>query len=141
MRHPFQCLASQAILGQDAFLVAAAGHRIYSYGLVDGLQKSIWPPEGPEQATEILDPPTKKRKANDDALQGNGNSDAPNDEEHDKTTFNAGKPKFIKVEMTRDAKHVIAVTAEDKCVRVFSMNNDGTLVLLSARLDAFSRMI
>ena len=42
-------------------------------------------------------------------------------------------PNVIEIELTRDNRYVVAATAEDKCVRVFSLSTEGALKQLSQR--------
>ena len=43
------------------------------------------------------------------------------------------KPLVIKLSGTSNGRHVVAVTGEDKCIRVFDLAADGTLMQLSQR--------
>ena len=42
-------------------------------------------------------------------------------------------PPVIKLAGTSDGHHVVAVTGEDKCIRVFELPEDGCLIQLSER--------
>ena len=42
-------------------------------------------------------------------------------------------PNVLKIAASRDGKHIITISGDDKCVRVFSMSSEGSLVLLSER--------
>ena len=50
-------------------------------------------------------------------------------------------PPIIKLASTSAGQHVIAVTGEDKCIRVFDLAVNGTLAQLSERQDSNSRLL
>ena len=45
---------------------------------------------------------------------------------------------IVKVAVTRNGRHAVTVTGEDKCIRVFSLGQEGELQLLSARYTCAS---
>lgn len=145
-QHPFQAiqqLSPQEPGGRNV-LVAAAGPEIYTFDVENGRQLSVWPESlepqksepidtspGGEVDSEIQGPPEKKRKLSPSA-------------DDSKTVFNGkgsgGKKKSAKewtiipiLTTSADGKHLIALTGEDKCIRVFDANKDGKLTQLSAR--------
>lgn len=151
-QHPFQTvqqLGSQGPDGRD-LLFAAAGSKIYTFDVDNGRQLSVWPqdlepqqgqpepvetsPKGDELDSESQGPPEKRRK-----LSSSG-AEKPGDSQED-TRKDSGKKGTSAVEWTTipilttsaDGKHLIAVTGEDKCIRVFDVDKDGKLVQLSGR--------
>lgn len=50
-------------------------------------------------------------------------------------------PPIIKLAGTSAGQHVIAVTGEDKCIRVFALAVNGTLTQLSEREDSTRRLL
>lgn len=50
-----------------------------------------------------------------------------------KTTHSEGRPNVIKLALSIDESHLIAVTGEDKCIRVFHIDDSGALGELSQR--------
>ncbi|KAI9871985.1 MAG: tRNA (guanine-N(7)-)-methyltransferase non-catalytic subunit trm82, partial [Pleopsidium flavum] len=143
-------------------LIAAAGSYIYSYSLNDGSLLATWPPseiegegairenvQGGEQATrkrrelipgsvEVngdIEPPGKRRK-----LSAPGEtSDSTSTEIVVEGATDVGasrmgpRPAVIKLATTSDGKYVIAVTGDDKCIRVLKLLQDGVLQELSER--------
>lgn len=45
----------------------------------------------------------------------------------------AASPTVIKLVLTHDESHAVAVTGDDKCIRVFGIAQDGSLNELSQR--------
>lgn len=151
MRHPFQCLALAAT--PDAYiLVAAAGPSISTYRLNDGALLATWFPPGvatnenrelerkgarpiSERSKDDTEPPDKRRKLSEQgetsARPAGGTAvDIPKSVA---LPLWASKPAVTKLAITSDAKYVIAVTGDDKCIRVFDLLQDGTLLQRSER--------
>ncbi|KAI9770305.1 MAG: tRNA (guanine-N(7)-)-methyltransferase non-catalytic subunit trm82 [Geoglossum simile] len=124
MRHPFQCLQVCYVPGPPRgwILLAAAGSRINSFALSDSALLST------------LD------IGNLAAIQGNGSQSAQPTGYNESDQPPEGKPEtsnqvatILTVTATRDFSNVAVVTGEDKCIRVFRLQGDGHLHLLSAR--------
>lgn len=122
-QHPFHCL--QYVRRQPTdFLIGSAGQRIYSYAAPTGQRLDVWPQNVDSasskntgaSASEEQAPPEKRRKLS-------------TEEKLDKPTWST--IPILKV--SPDGKHVVAVTAEDKGIRVLQLNEDGTLRQLSSR--------
>ncbi|KAK0654456.1 tRNA (guanine-N(7)-)-methyltransferase non-catalytic subunit trm82 [Lasiodiplodia hormozganensis] len=121
MKHPYQCLVALERVGSQEvkLLLAASAHNLLSIDLTAGEVRSIWsaaapsnaPPDSSQPET-AEGPPEKKRKVLDDSAQ---------------------RPRIIKLVASRDGQHIVAVTGEDKCVRVFSLDPSGALKQLSER--------
>lgn len=167
MRQPFQCLGTCSPTGtsDSQLLIAAAGSHIYTYRLKNGELLATWPPsqtggsgsrENTRKAQQAVDegreafpgsvnlgtddePQSKRRK-----LSASGEtSDSTSTEIVVEKSINAdassivSKFPVIKLATTSDGKHVIAVTGDDKCIRVFSVLPDGALRQLSERYVDF----
>ncbi|KAE9967487.1 hypothetical protein BLS_006342 [Venturia inaequalis] len=121
MHHPYQRL-TVCVPGTGAqFLLAASGHKLFSVNLADGSVVTQWPKEGPNEALEEKEvvaeetegPPSKKRR-----LSNEKHEDLPN---------------IIHMVVTASQNHLVVVTAEDKCLRVFEISPEGKLEQLSQR--------
>ncbi|KAF1353672.1 hypothetical protein BDV97DRAFT_119980 [Delphinella strobiligena] len=120
MAHPYQIVrvCNAAHFGNAGLLLAACGPKIVSVNLEDGLIISQWPAEAEMLAqdgqgtSEDEGPPGKKRK-----LEKPG----------------AALPTVIKLVLSPDQTHAVAVTGDDKCIRVFEITKSGTLIELSQR--------
>ncbi|KAL1970551.1 hypothetical protein VTN77DRAFT_4195 [Rasamsonia byssochlamydoides] len=148
-QYPFQCI--QYLKGpapsSQKFFVASAGPKLYSFSAEDGRRLFIWPrgnqSSNGAQSTaaeergdaDSCEPPEKKRRISPSADQSNGHADSnPDDKEH----THSGKPSaswstIPIVVASPTGRHIIAVTGEDKCLRVFEIGPDGSLVQLSER--------
>ena len=151
MRHPFQCIVLAAT--QKAYiLVAAAGSSISTYRLDDGAQLATWfLPWGArnehreklrkdtrpisQRSKDHTEPPDKRRKLSDreensDRLAKGTAVDIP---KRVTSPSSVSKPAVTQLAITSDAKYVIAVTGDDKRIRVFDLLEDGTLLQRSER--------
>ena len=151
MRHPFQCLALAAT--PDAgILVVAAGSSISTFKLNDGALLATWFPSAiatnqnngverkatqpiSERLQDDTGPPDKRRKLSErgetsDRPAGLKAVDIPKSLAG---TVRTSKLAVTNLAITSDTKHVIAVTGSDKCIRVFDMTEDGTLLQRSER--------
>lgn len=131
-QHPFQCLqyVERQSTGLLDLLIASAGRHIYSYVATSGQLISVWPENvdpstetktsGPtdETTSDGQGPPEKKRKLSSTAESQSGERSWSN------------VPILV---ASPDGNYIVAVTAEDKTVRVFSLNANGSLQQLSAR--------
>ncbi|KAJ0359773.1 hypothetical protein COL922a_014558, partial [Colletotrichum nupharicola] len=95
---------------------------------------SVWPQDGADTSTaneagsspENEGPPEKKRK---DDPEENKVTAAP---EKKKTAAWSHIPILTS---TPDGEYVVALTAEDKCIRVFQIEAEGTFLELSSRMS------
>ena len=155
--HPFQCikyLKGPASEGHG-FLVGAAGAKLYIFDAGTGIQLSTWsfgnetePPQSSVGARSFLHiedkdaegsgPPGKRRKL----------SPAPSVEDQDtreslesEGNFAIGKNQAIGMSwstisilaISPTGEHIVAMTAADKCIRVFEADGNGRLSQLSER--------
>lgn len=142
-QHPFQCIRhiERRLAGLQNLLLASSGPKIYSYAAGDGKRLSVWPQNADEKSknsTEAptagpsTEPPEKKRKmsaSGDDTAEDSKNASQASGD-HQPPVAWSNIPLLVP---TTNAKHLVAVTAEDKCVRVLGVGEDGILQQLSAR--------
>ncbi|KAF2230764.1 hypothetical protein EV356DRAFT_508232 [Viridothelium virens] len=115
----FQCILSCARdhpTRLSSHLLAASGPNIYTMSWDFEEVISVWPEQPPSDKEDVkgkdaVAPPTKKRKIANEQK----------------------RPNVIKLLCTRDEKNIVAVTAEDKCIRVFNLKENGKLEQLSER--------
>lgn len=131
-QHPFQCLKyiKRQSDGQQDLLVATAGRYLFSYAASNGQRLDIWPQKVHESAStsDGRVPPEKRRKLSPDPEQKDGEKSQKDDNESSPAWSNI--PILV---VTQDNKHVVSVTAEDKCIRVFDFDDDGRFQELSSR--------
>ena len=163
MLNPFQCLYYCPLFDSDGteILLAASGSRIFSFNVLDGSLLSIWPPTAGVEGTEKClqngfgnsskgggisvegDPvlqdkdaerPGKRRKL---SPHGSGSESASTEivvqEQLDTNGKAASTSAVIELTGSSNGKYVVAVTGEDKCIRVFELHINGTLVEISKR--------
>lgn len=141
-------------------LIAARGSSFDSFSLQDGSLLSTWTnapssKSEPVEATLATSPPAKRRKiSTEEKEEGieepkeesikapNGSHTAKKEKKKQNNRSDAvasglEHPAIIALTVTQDGKHVIAVTAEDKSIRVFenvlSEGGKQELVLLTIR--------
>ena len=169
MSHPYQCLlhCHQASQIEASILVAAAGSYIHTFSAQSGRYLSTWPSleitaqtrsAGQNKGNEFKVPHTKsfprddskrppKRQKLSPAREESGSSSAEivvaGDSDNGETTSSQQllNPPIIKLARTSAGQHVIAVTGEDKCIRVFDLAVNGTLTQLGERQDSNSRLL
>ncbi|RDW61802.1 putative tRNA methyltransferase [Aspergillus mulundensis] len=135
-QHPFQCIHFVKRKNGESrnVLVASAGARLFSYAAESGQRLSSWPLDGADIAIpdangagsnpETEGPPGKKRKV--DPAEQKKNGDAP----AKKTPAWTNIPILTS---TPDGEYLVALTGEDKCIRVFQIEEDGSFQQLSER--------
>ncbi|KAK7521666.1 tRNA methyltransferase-like protein [Phyllosticta citriasiana] len=120
MQHPYQCLLVLRRVGSQPvnFLLAASSCKLLNIDLNTGNVLVSWSAEPlcsstpEEQQSETPEgPPGKKRKVSQDS----------------------SRPNIIKLTASHDGAHVVAITGEDKCVRVFAIAASGELQHVSER--------
>lgn len=145
LQHPFQCVQfiERQANGLQDLLVASAGSRIYSYAVGNGQRLAVWPENagpfnsenvgttGPQSSSDGQAPPEKKRKVS----PGNEKN-----EDSKSATESSGKSQLSVTWSTvpvlvpsSDGQYMVALTGEDKTIRVLKVAEDGTLEQLSAR--------
>ncbi|KAK7542895.1 uncharacterized protein J3D65DRAFT_615316 [Phyllosticta citribraziliensis] len=120
MQHPYQCLQVLRRVGSQPvnFLLAASSYKLLNIDLSTGNVLASWSAEplnistAEDQPSETPEgPPGKKRKVSQDS----------------------SRPNIIKLTTSHDGAHVVAITGEDKCVRVFAIAANGELQHVSER--------
>ena len=143
-------------------LLAASGPQIFSFNVSEGSLLSTWPATaGLEEGTErflqsgskvscksvdsVVEEESASRDEDADRLgkrrklsrHGSGSESASTEivvQEHSKSSDNsASTPTVIKLTGSSNGQYVVAVTGEDKCIRVFELHQNGTLVENSKR--------
>ena len=131
-QHPFQCL--QYVKRQSEslsdLLIASAGRQLYSYDAANGQRLDIWPQHVESETASATStsegqaPPEKRRKL----------SPASEDQKSEQPSSNTPTWSNIPILVTSaDGKYVIALTAEDKAIRVLQLSKDGKFQELSSR--------
>lgn len=154
VHHPFQKIAHSGIAVDGInLLIAAAGPHIFVFNFSNGAVLFRWPYNdsasgagGPLSSDEVArpsngEPPEKKRRIS--KSRGNGTSPESSSSveietervkgQRRKPKPKPGLPNVSHLLTTSDGKHVVAITAEDKCIRVFEIGGRGVLTALSER--------
>jgi tRNA (guanine-N(7)-)-methyltransferase subunit TRM82 len=160
--HPIQKLCYSKQSPTSGFLIAATGPYVLCIHLHNCGVTSRWP-EDVERPTDknsyqassngdlvhetMDDHPSKRRKLS--PSPGDKGEDSPESsasiefvserakgQRRKKKIVTSALPKVSHIVATLDGRHVIAVTAQDKCIRVFSLNSSGCLKLASERQGA-----
>ncbi|KAI9931622.1 WD repeat-containing protein 4 [Aspergillus wentii] len=146
-QHPFHCVRfiKRQQSGAQNLLVATAGPKIYSFAAESGQRLAVWPQDvepskedsskdiGTEASPEDQTPPEKKIKVtpSTDQTAGEDPKSTSQESKKPKTPAWSSIPLLI---ASSDGKHVVALTSEDKCLRVFAVGEDGSLQQLSERV-------
>jgi tRNA (guanine-N(7)-)-methyltransferase subunit TRM82 len=149
LQHPFQCLrhVNRQTAGLSDILVATAGRDLFSFDASNGQRLDVWPqpvnanPEGESlgetSTSESQGPPEKRRKLSSPAAdQKNAESDSKPEQDaktKDSKKVDSNSWTTIPLVIVAQSKYVVIMTAEDKCIRVLSLAEDGKLQQLSAR--------
>ena len=159
MMQPFQGLVCcpNASNVRSSILLAASGPYIYSFDAQDGSYLSSWPSQGLErrevalaevswaeeststkacESTEVERPPKRRRTSLSRAVSSSTSaeilieSQVKTDSNKTPQVSHADVSRLI---CTSNGGHVIAVTGEDKAIRVFQLWEDGSLTQISER--------
>jgi tRNA (guanine-N(7)-)-methyltransferase subunit TRM82 len=136
-QYPIQCIHH---LSAQKVFIASAGPKIYSWSADDGRQLSVWPldteidnGESRNVIEETLsnsgadEPPEKKRKLSLSEQASRGI-------ERRKSGKSCAAWSSIPILVASPTqRYVVAVTGEDKCLRVFSLSENGGLTQISER--------
>lgn len=142
-QHPFQCIQfiERQPAGLQDLLIASAGPRVYSYAAGSGQRLAIWPQNvapsasenpnaGPESTSEGQAPPEKKRKV---SPSGNETNEGPRSTSEEPGKVSVTWSTVPLLVPSSDGKYVVALTGEDKTIRVLKVEDEGSLKQLSAR--------
>ena len=160
MPHPYQCLLYCSRPGQAeaGILVASSGPYIHTFNAHNGTYLSTWPSgqelgksskddamadlgsglSGGTQTYQENSQRPRKRQKLSPPREDSGSSaeivvNGGDAEDQNARLKQAIGPPVIKLAGTSDGHHVVAVTGEDKCIRVFGLPEDGCLIQLSER--------
>ncbi|KAL4864126.1 hypothetical protein BDV12DRAFT_176637 [Aspergillus spectabilis] len=134
LQQPFQCIQFVKTKngGSRNVLVASAGPKLFSYAVESGQRLSIWPQDGtgvPDARDagsnlEVEGPPEKKRKV-----------DLSSEQKASPTTAkqSVAWTNIPILTSTPDGEYLVALTGEDKCIRVFQIEENGSFLEVSAR--------
>jgi len=141
-RHPFQRLCYfRPTRKESGVLIAATGPYICSFDLVEGRLLSRWPRDQEhDDSSESEDDsgrPRKKQRVSEAHHSSDDSIEIVSERvkgQRRKTKMVSSKlPNVSHLFATRDGNHVIAVTTDDKCARVFKVGKNGRLRVLSER--------
>lgn len=151
---PFQCVASCKNQEGLDIILAASGAWIYVFNASDGVNSFQWSHTIAQSrlntsledirndlsgATDAeVERPGKRRKLSDadDASESTSTEivvDGPDQPRRKRKAKNLPTPAVIKLVATLSGRYVVAVTGEDKCIRVLEVMADGGLNQLSER--------
>ena len=160
MLHPYQCLCycQRASQLETGILVGASGSYIHTFSAQNGRYLSTWPSrenvaqtqsinERNEKQSKVLDqksasqesrPATKRQKlslARDESGSSSAEIVVAGDSDNGECSSpqQPSRSPIIKLASTFNGQKVVAVTGEDKCIRVFDLAADGSLTQLSER--------
>ena len=164
MVHPYQCLCycQQASQTETGILVGASGCCIHTFSAKNGRYLSTWPSlekvartqsvgQRSENESDVLysksysqdssERPTKRQKvclARDESGSSSAEIVVAGDSDNGESLFPQQplEVPIVKLVGTSNGRQVVAVTGEDKCVRVFDLAANGTLTQLSERQDS-----
>lgn len=166
MSHPYQCLLYCSQPGDvDAdILVAASGPYLHTFSVEGGAFLSTWPLKNTHESSKkdglvakeaheafvalLLDQgsaerPQKRRRLSPSRDNSGSSAEIVVDDGKDVVLDVQAKqnlnPSFIKLAGTTTGQYVVAATGEDKCVRVFTLSGNGTLIQLSERRVYFRK--
>ncbi|KAJ5219324.1 uncharacterized protein N7498_001423 [Penicillium cinerascens] len=137
-QHPFQCLqyVNRLADGQQDVLVASAGRHLYTYDAATGQRLDVWPQDvdtsesAGADSTEAQAHLEKEQNPSSVSKEQAEQQPAPKKGSKDKGPAWSNIPLVV---VSLDGKYVAAVTAEDKCIRVFTLSEEGKLQELSSR--------
>lgn len=137
-QHPILCLqhVKRQSQGLSDLLVASAGRHIYSYAATNGQRLDAWPknvdsssePDASAASTSEGQAPPEKRRKISSSEEQEGKTPAP--------TTKSAKQAWTSIPLlvvSADSKYLVAVTAEDKAIRVLEIDPNGQLKELSSR--------
>ena len=134
-QHPFQCMHLAG--RQQNLLIASAGPRIYSYAVGTGRRLDVWPRSVCPKATvveansERQAPPEKKRKDSPPEKEASEVPKTAREGAENLTSITWSAIPLLTV--SSNGEYVVALTDEDKTIRVLKVEENGTFRQLSAR--------
>ncbi|KAL2000112.1 hypothetical protein VTN02DRAFT_3543 [Thermoascus thermophilus] len=136
-RHPIQrILYVEGQAPPQRLLIASAGPKLYSFDAENGRRLDVWPRDtsaaGEGADGDDQGPPEKKRKLSPSAEQASEEPGSKNRGTIESTPSQAWSNIPLLVH-SPTGRHIVAVTGEDKCIRVFEVGKEGSLQQLSER--------
>ncbi|KAL4898231.1 hypothetical protein BDV59DRAFT_1719 [Aspergillus ambiguus] len=136
LQDPFQTITFLPREHAPDLLVTSAGAKLYSYAAESGERLASWPQDvdangtdaAADAVSETQGPPEKRRKVSESSAQAVESSKPASDSPKQRAWSN-----IPIVTVSSSGEYVVALTSEDKCVRVFQLNQDGTFNQLSER--------
>lgn len=156
MLHPFQCLlwSTLAAEGRPSFLLAASKSRLFVFSVADGKLLYTWQStqdqaedskskdpftDDPKNRGSFERPPKRRKQASSDRGSESSSTEIVTEDGKSKARKSkkpeTAEPNVIKLIGTSDGQSIVAVTDEDKCVRVLRLDGNGKLQQLSKRQD------
>ena len=141
MPHPFQCLLYCCRFPSSRFLVAAAGSYLRTFDVDKGVHLCTWPFNGKHESSDVnrskvalnqdeaSPPPAKRVKL---PLERSESSSAEIVVDEAEVSEAPNSP-IVRLAATSNSHYVVAISGEDKCVRVFELSAGGILNLFSER--------
>ena len=142
MPHPFQCLLYCFRIPSSRLLVTAAGSYLRTFDIDRGVHLCTWPSNGkheyldtklskaPLHHDEAPDSPAKRVKLSLERSESSSAEIVVDETE----VIEAPNPPILKLAATSNGQYVVAISGEDKCIRVFELSAGGILNLYSERL-------
>lgn len=129
-QHPFHCVQflERQSTGLQDLVLASFGPKIHSYAAESGQRLATWP-----ENVDGREPPEKKRKVSNAEEQSDKEGSKNTGEESNKSTVSIVWSSVPLLVVSSNGKYLVALTSEDKCIRVFAVHEDGSLEQLSAR--------
>ncbi|EAW08228.1 putative tRNA methyltransferase [Aspergillus clavatus NRRL 1] len=138
-QYPFQCIKSVERRNSGRqLIIGSAGPKIYTYAAETGERLGIWPETAntaeakAAPSTTGEEPPEKRRKVSPPPDQKPEDSE-PASQKSRKPEASPAWSTIPILAVSADGEYVVAVTAEDKCIRVFEVEENGALKQLSER--------
>ncbi|KAH0565763.1 hypothetical protein GP486_000833 [Trichoglossum hirsutum] len=130
MQHPFQCLQACCIPGspRNWIVLAAACSQLNSLSLSDGALLQTLDISALKSIPDVGASSTQSTRCDEDG---------PSPEKRRKTSGDSAENRqgaaVLALTSTRDYRNAVVVTGGDKCIRVFKVEDNGHLCLLSER--------
>ncbi len=156
MAHPYQCLiyCHRPEESVSQVLVAASGSYLHVLNVLNGENLSSWTPgsglrpsppnneavgfvatkkQTEEDANDGSQPSPKRRKLSPGPIISTESSSTEILVDNGDSARDLHYNPITKLAATSDGHHIVAVTGEDKCLRVFELSRDGKIKQISER--------
>ncbi|KAJ5758207.1 uncharacterized protein N7511_006901 [Penicillium nucicola] len=132
LQHPFQCLryVARESAGQSDLLIATAGAKLYSYSASTGECLDVFPGTNDSTGSDDLKSPPGKRRKLSSPEQNDEQSESADKESQEEVKLTWSNIPLL---IVAKSKYVIFLTAEDKCIRVYSLSENGRFLKESVR--------